>query len=143
MGTHRPLAIYIIDNHRQPVMEASRDFFWFLSHLRVSQGDRPVGALNRQFALFRRKLTLTDDNERILAHIDGSLFRRYTFITKNPQGNEMARITKQWGGIGREMFTDADTFRIEFTDSADSQDFRMLMLAAAFAIDLDFFEQKG
>ncbi len=55
----------------------------------------------------------------------------------------MARITKQWAGFGREMFTDADTFHIEFIDRAANQDFRFLMLAAAFSIDLDFFEKKG
>ena len=41
------------------------------------------------------------------------------------------------------MFTDADTFQVAFTDNSTDQDFRLLMLATAFSIDLDFFEQKG
>ena len=38
------------------------------------------------------------------------------------------------------MFTDADTFVVQFTDGSTDQEFRLLMLASAFAIDLDFFE---
>ena len=142
MGSHRPLSIHVIDNARQPVLEASRDFFWVLSHMRVSEGGRRIGALNRQFAL-GRKFALMDASERSLAEITSGIFSPHTFVAKNAQGNEIARITKRWSGLGREMFTDADTFRIEFTDSAANQDFRMLMLAAAFSIDLDFFENTG
>lgn len=143
MGTHRPLSIHVIDDNSQPILEASRDFFWFLSHLYVSQAGRHIGTLNRQFALFSRKFTLSDSADRTIAQIDGSLLRYFTFIVKSAQGSELGRITKQWSGIGREAFTDADTFQIQFTDSGTDQDFRLLMLAAAFAIDLDFFEEKG
>lgn len=56
------------------------------------------------------------------------------------QDEEIARVTKQWSGIGREAFTDADTFRIEMDIGKIDQDFALLMLASALAIDLDFFE---
>ena len=143
MGTHRPLSIHVVDGEGSPVIEASRDFYWLKSHLRVSEGGRRVGTLNRQLSVVKRKFTVNDANDRALASLEGSVFRPYTFVARGAQGNEMGRITKQWGGIGREMFTDADTFRVEFNQSALGQDFRLLMLAAAFAIDLDFFEQKG
>ena len=142
MGTHRPLSIHVVDNDRQPVLVAQRDFFWFTSHLRVSERGRPIGSLRRQFAL-NRKFTIADAGNRPLALLQGNIFRPNTFIARGAQGNELARITKQWGGVSREMFTDADTFRVEFSPAAASQDFRLLMLAAAFATDLDFFEQKG
>ena len=142
MGTHRPLAIHVVDDGGQPVLLAQRDFFWFTSHLRVSESGRPVGSLRRRFAI-NRKFTLADANGRLLALLQGNIFRPNTFIARGAQGAELARITKQWGGISREMFTDADTFRVEFSPAAASQEFRLLMLAAAFATDLDFFEQKG
>ena len=142
MGTHRPLSIHVVDGDNQPVLLAQRDFFWLTSHLRVSERGRPVGALRRRFAI-NRKFTLEDASNRPLGMLQGNIFRPNTFIARGAQGNELARITKQWGGISREMFTDADTFRLEFTPAAASQDFRLLMLAAAFATDLDFFEQKG
>ena len=64
-------------------------------------------------------------------------------MVHEPGGEEVARVTKQWGGIMREAFTDADTFRVQFHKESLDQQFRMLTLAAAFAIDLDFFESKG
>ena len=140
MGSHRPLSIHVIDSDRQPVLEASRDFFWMLSHLRVSEGGRPVGTLNRRFAPLARKFTLADADAQSLAQIYGSVFRPWTFITKDKRGNEIARIDKKWSGLGRELFTDADTFVVQFTDGSTDQQFRLLMLASAFAIDLDFFE---
>ena len=142
MGTHRPLAIHVVDDAGQPVLEARRDFFWFTSNLRVSERGSPVGSVRRRFAL-NRKFTIADANGRPLALLQGNIFRPNTFIARGAQGTELARITKQWGGISREMFTDADTFRVEFSPAAASQEFRLLMLAAAFATDLDFFEQKG
>ena len=54
---------------------------------------------------------------------------------------EVARVTKRWSGLLREAFTNADTFRLQFHKNLD-QDFRMLVLATAFAIDMDFFENN-
>ena len=74
MGTHRPLSIHVVDDNGSPVMEASRDFFWLLSHLRISAGGRSIGALNRQ-AFIGRKFALVDGNETRVAEISGSIFR--------------------------------------------------------------------
>jgi hypothetical protein len=53
------------------------------------------------------------------------------------------KITRQWSGISHEMFTAADTFHIEYTDNSLSESVRWLILGAAFAIELDFFENRG
>ena len=142
MGTHRPLSIHVVQGDGAPVLQASRDFFWFRSHLRVDADGRRIGALNRVFGL-GRKLALVDPNEREITRLTSGLFHPHTFIAEGADGNEIARVTKQWSGFGREMFTDADTFVVQFTDGSADNDFRLLMLASAFAIDLDFFENKG
>ena len=59
------------------------------------------------------------------------------------KGKEVGRITKQWGGIAREAFSDADTFRVQMDTGATDQAFALMVLATALAIDLDFFEGKG
>ena len=83
-----------------------------------------------------------DANEREITRITSGIFRPHTFIANSASGrrSELARVTKRWSGFGREMFTDADTFVVQFTDGSTDQEFRLLMLASAFAIDLDFFE---
>ena len=142
LKTHRPLDIHVIDQDGNLVLSASRDFFWFLSHLHVSDASgNHIGTLNRRFAVLKRRLTLTDSNDRPFGQILGSLFRHYTFVVENSNGREIGRVTKQWSGLLREAFTDADTFQVQFSDAERSPEFRLLLLASAFAIDLDFFER--
>lgn len=141
-GSHRALSIHVVDGDGSPVLNASRDFFWFRSHLRVDADGRRIGALNRIFGL-GRKFALVDANDREITRLTSGLFRPHTFIANAVGDGEIARVTKQWSGFGREMFTDADTFVVQFTDSNADNDFRLLMLASAFAIDLDFFENQG
>ena len=140
-GSHRALSIHVVDTDSRPVLHASRDFFWVRSHLRVDADGRRIGALNRVFGL-GRKFALVDANDREVTRITSGIFRPHTFIA-NGAGGEIARVTKQWSGFGREMFTDADTFVVQFTDGSTDNDFRLLMLASAFAIDLDFFENQS
>ena len=141
-GSRRPLSIHVVESDGSPVLKASRDFFWIRSHLRVSVDDIHIGTLNREFGL-GRKFSLVDANDREITRLTSGLFRPHTFIAKNAGGGEIARVTKQWSGFGREMFTDADTFVVQFTDGSTDNDFRLLMLASAFAIDLDFFENQS
>ena len=77
-----------------------------------------------------------------IAEVEGPLFRPNTFMVRQ-QGEEIARITKQWSGLLREGFTDADAFRVEFFGQARDQNTCLLILATAFSIDLDFFESRG
>ena len=42
----------------------------------------------------------------------------------------------------KEAFTDADTFKLELSNREMDEEFALLMLASAFAIDLDFFESR-
>ena len=142
LKTHRPLDIQVIEPDGRPILSVSRDFFWFLSHLHVSDGSgNHIGTLNRQFAVLKRRFTMTDSNDRPFGQITGSLFRPYTFFVQNSNNREIGRITKQWSGLLREGLTDADTFQVQFSDAERSHEFRLLLLASAFAIDLDFFEQ--
>ena len=144
MGSHRPLDIHVVDDRGDTVMTASRPFFWFRSNLQVMDGyGNYMGALYRQFGILSRRFALVDANDQRIAQIKGNFFRRYTFVVEDSGGSKLCRITKEWGGLLREAYTDSDTFRIRFRDRERSHEFRMLMLASAFAIDMDFFEGKA
>jgi len=139
---HRPLSIHIIDNNKEPVLTASRSFFWFLSHLHIQDGSgRAIGSLRRRFAILNRRFELEDSTGKLIAEMRGPLLRPQTFMIYK-SGEEIGRITKKWSGIGKEMFTDADTFRVQIDTSKADGDFAMLMLASALAVDLDFFEGR-
>ena len=141
LKSHRPLELHVVDGDNEPVLTASRGFFWYLSHLHVRDGSgRDVGSLRRRFSVLTRRFELEDSTGAVLAEIRGPLLRPNTFMV-NRQGSEIGRVTKQWSGIGKEMFTDADTFKVQMDTGRTDRDFSLLMLASALAIDLDFFEK--
>lgn len=55
---------------------------------------------------------------------------------------EVGRISKQWSGLARELFTDADFFGISFPMDLDVN-MKAVMLGACFLIDAMFFEKAG
>jgi len=139
---NRPLSIHVIDNDKQLVITASRLFFWVFSHLHIRDGfGREIGSLKRRFGILNRRFEVEDSTGKLIAEITGPRLRPNTFmIYKN--GEEIGRVTKKWSGIGKEVFTDADTFQVQIDTSKGDKDFTMLILVTAIAIDLDFFEGK-
>jgi uncharacterized protein YxjI len=140
LKSHRPLEIHVVDGDDEHLITAGRGFFWFLSHLHVRDGSgREIGSLRRRFSVLNRRFELEDSRGALLAEIRGPRLRPNTFMVYK-QGEEIGRVTKQWSGIGKEVFTDADTFRVQIDTGRADRDFSLLMLASALAIDLDFFE---
>lgn len=49
----------------------------------------------------------------------------------------MAQVTKKWAGLGKELFTSADNYALEISDSVPKNDsVRPLILAAVMCIDM-------
>ncbi len=139
---NRPLTLHITDLGGRDVLVASRAFFWFFMNLQVHGADgRPLGAIRRKFGILKRRLVIEDAQGNVVAEVNGSVFRRYTFIIYR-LGQEIGRVTKRWSGIGREMFTDADSFLVELPVEHGDDDLQYLVLATAFAVDLGFFEDS-
>ncbi len=141
LESHRPLTLHIADLGGQDIIVASRSFFWFFMHLKVHDADgRAIGGIRRKWGVFKRRMVIEDASGNPIAEVSGSVFRRYTFTIRQ-NGQEIGRVTKRWSGLGREMFTDADSFLVEMPVGHDD-DFQALALATAFAVDLDFFERS-
>ena len=142
LRSHRPLIIKIVNNDGEPQLVARRRFCWFFSHLEMFAPDGGVlGRMQRRFKLLGRRFDLYDADGHV-GHVEGPLFRPNTFWLRR-DGVDSMKITKRWSGAAKEMFTAADNFQIEFTDSTLSESMRWLSLGVAFSIDLDFFENRG
>ena len=142
LGGHRPLTIKIINDSGNPMLIARRKFFWFFSHLELlSPEGSLLGRMEHRFKLIGRRFELLDHGD-LVGTIDGPLFRPNTFWLRQ-DGVDLAVITKRWSGLSREAFTAADTFDVEFMAPSLSESMRWLALGVAFAIDLDFFEDRG
>lgn len=137
----RPFTIQLRDAHGNVVLALERPWTWFFSELHVRDGQgQPLGMIDQRFAFFARRFVVLDPTGRELAQLHGPFFRPWTFrVVQGDQ--EVGRITKQWSGLLREAFTDADTFGVEFGPHMDPR-LRMLALAATFLIDFLYFENS-
>ena len=143
LRSHRPLTISVVGEDGKPYLTAKRKFFWFFSNLQLFDGqDQPLGRVKRRFGILRRRFNIRDASDQIAATIEGPIFRPNTFRVKQ-RDQEVARVTKRWSGLLREVATKADTFQVEYLETSLPESLRWLILGSAFSIDLDFFESGG
>eukprot|EP00057_Strongylocentrotus_purpuratus_P010805 XP_011665279.1 PREDICTED: phospholipid scramblase 1-like [Strongylocentrotus purpuratus] len=62
----------------------------------------------------------------------------FKIITKDER-TELGKVSKQWGGLLKEMYTQADNFGVQFPADMDVKT-KALLLASTFLIDFMFFE---
>ncbi|HET6369668.1 MAG TPA: phospholipid scramblase-related protein [Nitrospiria bacterium] len=141
--SHRPFEIGVFDPSGKMILRLTRKFFFLFSDLDVvgMLGNR-IGNVRRRFGLLHRKYDLVDATGRTFATIKSPVWRLWTFPVAATLGRNQAVITKQWGGALREMFSDADTFMIDFTGGQWDDRQRAIIFAAALSIDFDFFEKN-
>ena len=84
----------------------------------------------------------TDATGQRFARIEGPRWRIWTFRVEASDGVRHATIGKKWGGGLREIFSDADTFLVDFEQPGWRPDERALIFSAAMSIDFDFFENN-
>lgn len=88
--------------------------------------------------------SVRDRHDRPFAEARGNLVG-LEFRILAPGGAELGRVTKEWGGVGRELFTSADTYMVNTVDDLAGQPVaKMLVLATALAVDMIFkSESRG
>jgi uncharacterized protein YxjI len=143
LGHWRRFEIHFFDAARRLVFRAVHPFRFFFQRLEIEAADgRPIGAIQQRFALFSKRFDVLDPNETVILTVSSPLWRPWTFAFER-HGSEVARIEKKWGGVLTEAFTDADRFRILMPRPELSLEERMLVLAAAIFVDLQYFERKA
>jgi uncharacterized protein YxjI len=128
---------------RDVVLRLHRPFRFFFHELAVHDADgRLLGTVKRRWSWLRRIYTLHGPEGSEIANLFGPIFRPWTFEIR--LGNRQAGIIqKKWSGFGKELFTDADNFRVELGDIPELE-LRALAFAATVLIDVVHFERaKG
>jgi uncharacterized protein YxjI len=142
LRSHRPLEAALCDRSGAVLLRLSRPFFFLFSDLNLTdaQGVR-IGSVHRRFGLLYRKYDLRDAFGRTFGRVRSPFWRIWTFFVKAEDGRD-ATIGKKWGGVLREVFADADTFGVDFSQASWSPEERAVIFAAAVSIDFDFFENN-
>lgn len=151
MRSKRPFSMNIAFFNPSEILTIDRKFSFFLSKLKLTRGNVPIGEVNQKFSFFSQVYsiipagggpTLTIKSKRRYSHMTKRSYQSWTFNIYGRANNEVALIKKEWSGLMREM-ADSDTFRVQFYSNTLELRYRQLILAAAFAIDMDSFENDS
>jgi len=126
------------------VFTVSRGWYLFRSRVEIRDAQGVlVGYLKSKLFSFGGGFLVYDDKDKQFADVKGNLFGfKYRVLTPDG-GFEMGKVSKQWGGIAKELFTSADTYLITVHEDLDEQPIaKMLVLAAALAVDMIFKSEK-
>lgn len=142
-GSHRALDVRVHEADGAPVLRLTRDWFLLFSRLEVrSEDGAPLGRVERRFGVIHKKYDLLDAQDRCFARIRTPRWRIWTFRVRRTSRDGEAEIGKKWGGLLREVFSDADTFRVGIESGEWSAAERWVLFGAAFSVDFDFFENN-
>lgn len=137
----RPFTMEIYDSSQRIVLRCERPFRFFFKHIDIYDSvGKKIGELEQHFALLERRYSVRDSNGAEVFTIVGPLLHPWTFhIKKNTQA--IGKITKKWSGLGKEMFTDADNFMLQFPVELEPE-LKSVLLGAVFLIDFAYFENR-
>ncbi len=141
LGHWRSFKVTIFNEEKQKVFDLNFPFRWFFKTMILTDADgRSVGRLEQRLAFFRKKFDVYDKENRLVAKINSSFFKFWTFEFFDG-GRSLGKIQKKWSGMLGEIFTDKDNFVVSFTPMANPET-KALMLATCLMVDIIYFENN-
>ena len=142
VGHWRAFEIIIFDERREKVFKLDFPFRFFFKSLYVTDfTGNEIGHLKERFAFFRKKFDVYDSNNQLVARINSSFFKLWTFEFFDGQ-RSLGKVQKKWSGILGEVFTDKDNFVVSYSDPNLPTEVRTLMLATCLMVDIVYFENN-
>ena len=107
-----------------------------------------IGKIEQDWSLCFPNFTIRDASDNPVLRIEGPLCTWSCFgdvefeVLSIGSGQQVGKISKQWTGLVKEAFTDADNFGVSFPLDLDVK-VKATLLGAVFLIDFMFFEKSG
>ncbi|XP_020484827.1 phospholipid scramblase 3b isoform X1 [Labrus bergylta] len=155
-GSLRSFDMKIKDNMDREVIRLIRPFrcvsCWCPCCLQEMEVQAPpgttVGYVKQDWHPFVPKFSIQGPNKETVMKLEGPCFAcnccgDVNFELKSKDGDTpIGRISKQWSGLLKEVFTDTDNFGIQFPMDMDVK-MKAVLMGACFLIDFMFFEKVG
>lgn len=117
-----------------------RGAYIFRSRVEVLNADGElIGYFRSKILTIGGGFHVYDKNDNHFAEVKGNIIG-FNYRIRTPDKEvELGTVKKKWGGVGRELFTSADTYMVDISDDLRDQPVaKMLTLATALAIDMIF-----
>ena len=131
-----PFDVCITTPAGEPVVGVSRGVAMFLSRVSVrDERDQIVGRFKQKLLSIGGKFDVLDESDQPVCTLRGKWTGwQFHFVAGDV---EFAHVTKKWSGIGKEMFTSADTYMLKISDIVEPDNpVRQLILGAVMCIDM-------
>lgn len=131
-----PFNIEVRTPDGQQVARIKRGVSIFLSKVEVyDANDNRVGGFKQKFFSIGGAFSVLDANDNPICKLKGK-WTGWDFRFMRGE-EELAHVSKKWAGIGKELFTSADNYVLEMSDSIPADDpIRVLILSAVMCIDM-------
>lgn len=139
LGSGRKATLHVVDAEGRPLLRGEKPFTWFFHRLELFEGNRRIGAVQRRWSWFCRRFTVENASGTAVFEIVSPFLRIWTFELRFGD-HVIGVIRKKWGGMLRELFTDADAFGVEYEDLPELEVLRPLLVGAVFLVDFTCFE---
>lgn len=131
-----PFNVEIKTASGEKVLTVKRGVSIFLSTVEVlDENDHVVGRFKQKFFSFGGKFSVLDSNDNVLCMLKGKWTGwDFKFVKDD---FEFAHVSKEWAGLGKELFTSADNYVLKISQDVASDDpVRMLIMGAVMCIDM-------
>jgi uncharacterized protein YxjI len=138
-----PFTIEVVSADQHPLLYIRRSFTILRSKVNVSDANgNAIGYFKQRFFSLGGAFDVFDANDRQIASLKGD-WKGWNFTFSDMAQQKIGQVSRQWGGMAKELFTSADNYvvhieRSKITDVRQVQ----LMLAAALCIDMVLKESE-
>lgn len=131
-----PFDIQIRTPDGAPVLSVKRGVTFFLSKVDVlNESQQRVGGFQQKLFSIGGAFTVLGSNDQPVCELKGKWTGwEFTFMSGNV---ELAKVSKKWAGLGKELFTSADNYILQISEQVPFDNpVRMLIVGAVMSIDL-------
>src|SRR5690606_15421412 len=114
----------------QPIIEVKRGINLFLSKVDVlDENSQRIGGFKQKLFSIGGAFTVLGANDEPLCELKGKWTSwEFRFMAGD---TELAKVSKKWAGLGKELFTSADNYMLQISDNVPADNpVRQLILGA-------------
>jgi len=133
---YTPFDVQIRTPAGEPVVRVSRGVSIFLSKVDVwDESEQRVGGFKQKLFSIGGAFSVLGKEDQPLCDLKGK-WTSWEFTFKAGD-NELAKVSKKWAGIGKELFSSADNYMLQISDQVPPDNpVRQLILGAVMCIDM-------
>lgn len=131
-----PFEVVLTGTDGRKALTVRRGISLFLSKVEVlDENGRVIGGFKQKFFSIGGAFRVLDARDNEVCVLKGKWTSwEFQFLKGD---KELARVSKKWAGLGKELFTSADNYVLSVSDAvAPDDDVRILIMAAVMCIDM-------